>query len=84
MPPTPDADTSIAPILSVRRGQAIDFYKAAFGGTELFCLDAPDGTVVAYLSVGLAIFWLAEESPEHCNFSPESLWGRHHRPDHGR
>jgi PhnB protein len=68
--------TSIAPLLSVRRGaKAVDFYKAAFGATELFRLDAPDGAVVAQLSAEGAQFWVADESPEHLNFSPESLGG---------
>jgi len=67
---------SIAPMLSVRRGvQAIAFYKAAFGAGELFRLDSEDGAVVAQLSVGTAEFWLADESPEYLNFSPESLGG---------
>ena len=68
--------TSIAPMLSVRRGaQAIEFYKAAFGAGELFRIDSDDGAVVARLSVGGAEFWVADESPEHSNFSPESLGG---------
>lgn len=68
--------TSIAPMLSVRRGaQAVDFYKAAFGAVEAFRVDAPDGAVVARLSVDGAEFWVADESPEHQNFSPESLGG---------
>lgn len=33
------------------------------------------GEVVARLSVGGAEFWLADESPIHSNFSPESLKG---------
>lgn len=67
---------SIAPMLSVRRGaKAIEFYKAAFGAGELFRLDSEDGAVVAQLSVGAAEFWLADESPEYLNFSPESLGG---------
>jgi PhnB protein len=71
-----DPKTSIAPMLSVRRGAAaIDFYKAAFGAGELFRLDAEDGAVVARLSVGTAEFWVADESPENLNFSPESLGG---------
>jgi PhnB protein len=49
--------TSIAPMLSVRKGaKAIDFYKSAFGATETFRLDAPDGAVVARLSVQGAEF----------------------------
>ncbi|MBZ5665085.1 MAG: VOC family protein [Acidobacteriia bacterium] len=72
----PDPKTAIAPILSVRKGaKAIEFYKEAFGATELFRLDSDDGAVVARLSVGTAEFWLADESPEHKNFSPESLGG---------
>jgi PhnB protein len=71
----PDPKTSIAPMLSVRRGaQAVEFYKAAFGASELFLLEN-DGSVVAQLSVGGAEFWVADESPEHLNFSPESLGG---------
>jgi PhnB protein len=68
--------TSIAPLLAVRNGaRAIDFYKAAFGATELFRVDAEDGAVVATLSVNGAEFWVADESPEHANFSPETLGG---------
>ena len=67
---------SVAPMLSVRRGaQAIEFYKAAFGATEAFRIQDPAGAVVARLSVDGAEFWLADESPEHENYSPESLGG---------
>jgi PhnB protein len=63
-------------MLSVRNGsKAIDFYKAAFGATELFRLDSETGEVVARLAVETAEFWVADESPEHFNFSPESLGG---------
>jgi PhnB protein len=66
--------TSISPMLSVRHGaKAVEFYKAAFAAGELFRVEAPDGAVVARLSVGEAEFWVADESPEHKNFSPESL-----------
>jgi PhnB protein len=78
----PDADTetsfacSIAPMLSVRNGaRAVEFYKLAFGATEVFRIEAPDGAVVARLSVDGAEFWLSDESPEHGNFSPETLGG---------
>jgi PhnB protein len=63
-------------MLSVRRGpSAIEFYQAAFGAEILFRLDVPDGTVVARLAVDGAEFWVADESPAHQNFSPESLGG---------
>lgn len=68
--------SSIAPWLSVRNGaKAVEFYKSAFGATETFRIDAPDGAVVARLSVAGAEFWLGDESPQHHNFSPESLGG---------
>ncbi len=71
-----DPKTSIAPMLSVRNGaRAVAFYKTAFGAGELFRIDSEDGAVVARLSVGAAEFWVADESPEHLNFSPESLGG---------
>jgi PhnB protein len=63
-------------MLSVRNGsKAIEFYKAAFGATELFRVDSENGEVVARLSVETAEFWVADESPQHFNFSPQSLGG---------
>ena len=70
------AGASIAAMLSVRKGaQAVEFYKTAFGAREAFRLDGPDGGVIARLSVAGAEFWVADESPEHQNFSPETLGG---------
>ncbi|HZD50644.1 MAG TPA: VOC family protein [Silvibacterium sp.] len=67
--------TSIEPMLSVRNGaKAVEFYTAAFGADTLFRLD-DGGAVVAQLSAGGAVFWVADESPEHLNFSPETLGG---------
>ena len=67
---------SLAPMLSVRNGaRAVEFYKSAFGAIEVFKIEAPDGAVVARLSIEGAEFWLSDESPEHQNFSPESLGG---------
>lgn len=68
--------TAIAPMLSVRKGaQAVEFYKAAFGAVERFRIDGEDGSVVARLAVDEAEFWVADESPAHANFSPETLGG---------
>lgn len=68
--------TRISPFLSVRNGaKAVEFYKAAFAAEELFCITAPDGAVVARLAVARAEFWVSDESPEHKNFSPETLNG---------
>jgi PhnB protein len=66
---------SIAPWLSVRRSaEAVEFYKLAFGAKEVYRLDGGGG-VVARLSVDGPEFWLSDESPEHGNFSPETLSG---------
>src|SRR5262249_49065350 len=68
--------TSIAPMLSLRNGaRAIEFYKAALGAQEVVRIENDTGEVVARLSVNGAEFWLADEAPEHLNFSPESLGG---------
>ena len=66
----------IAPWLSVRGSRrALEFYKSAFGATEVFLLDGDDKGIVARLSVDGAEFWMSDESPEHRNFSPDSLGG---------
>ncbi len=71
----PSITTTIAPWLCVRAGaRAVEFYKAAFGATELFLMGEGD-SVVARLSIQGAEFWLSDESPEHHNYSPESLGG---------
>ena len=68
--------TKISPMLSVRDGRrALEFYKTAFGARELYKMEDPEGSVVAQLSVQGAEFWIADESPPHQNFSPETLGG---------
>ena len=65
--------TTIAPWLSVRNGEkAVDFYKSAFGAIETYRLEAPDGGLVAKLSVDGAEFWLSGESSDDGDLSPES------------
>ena len=68
-----DLRTAITATLSVRDwDRAVEFYKAAFGATELYRVD---GGGVAQLAVDGAEFWVAEESPAHQNFSPQTLGG---------
>jgi PhnB protein len=63
-------------MLSVRQAaNAVEFYKTAFGARELFRIESETGHVVARLAVDEAEFWVADESPENKNFSPESLGG---------
>jgi len=69
---------SIAPQLSVRGGlAAVRFYQAAFGAKVVYQVGgtADNPSVVAQLSVGGASFWVADESPKHDNFSPETIGG---------
>jgi PhnB protein len=67
---------SVAPMLSVRGGaRAVRFYQAALGAVEVYRVEDPGGAVVARLAVEGAEFWVADESPAHGNFSPESLGG---------
>jgi PhnB protein len=78
-----DAKTSssfrscVTATLSVRNwARAVDFYKMAFGAIELYRV--PGGGVAQLAlapSDGGAEIWVAEESPQHLNFSPESLGG---------
>ena len=58
-----------------RRSRAIEFYQTAFGAETKFRVEDNAGAVVAELSVGESAFWLVDESPEHQNFSPETLGG---------
>jgi PhnB protein len=68
----------IMPELSVRNGlAALRFYAEAFGAVITYQVGGtPDNeSVVAQLAIGPAAFWVADESPEHENFSPESAGG---------
>ena len=68
--------TALEPLLSVRGGKsALEFYKNAFGAEIARLIESGTGEVVAQLSVEGASFWMADESPAHENFSPESIGG---------
>ena len=69
---------SIVPQLSVRGGiAAVRFYREAFGAEVDYQVGGtPENqALVAQLSVAGAAFWVADESPAHENYSPESLGG---------
>ena len=75
---TSRAEPSVSAQLSVRRGRAaVEFYREAFGAEEIYRVGGTDRheAVVSQLAVGETTFWVADESPEHQNFSPESLGG---------
>jgi PhnB protein len=74
----PPAAPGIEVQLSVRHGrEAVAFYEAAFGAQTCFRVGGTDELpeVVAELQVGSTRFWVEDESPEHGNFSPETIGG---------
>jgi len=75
--PIPEGFHTITPRMFVRgAASAIEFYKQAFGATELGRHADPDGKIVnADIRIGDSIISLAEESPELGNHSPQSLGG---------
>ena len=69
---------SLIPQLSVRGGlAALAFYRAAFGAEIDYQVGGTgeNQSVVAQLSIEGAAFWVADESPQHGNYSPESVGG---------
>ena len=55
---------------------AIEFYKRAFGATELYRIPMPGGTLGhAEIKIGGAIIMLSDEFPDHGSVSPQRLGG---------
>ena len=75
--PIPEGYRSVTPYLCCRNaGAAIDFYKKAFGATEVMRMGAPDGKVGhAEIQIGDSRVMLADEFPEMGFLSPQSLGG---------
>ena len=75
--PVPETRVSATPYLSVRDASAaIEFYKKAFGATEVMRFAQPGGRVGhAEIDIGGARIFLADEFPEIDFRSPESLGG---------
>lgn len=75
--PIPDGYHTLSPYLIVRSAaDALDFYKKAFGATELCRLNMPDGKIGhAEFKIGDSIFMISDESPQCPSTSPETLGG---------
>ena len=73
--PMPDGFHVITPYLIVKgAADAIEYYKNAFGATELMRLPQPDGRVGhAELKIGDSVFMLADEFPEMKIVGPATL-----------
>jgi PhnB protein len=75
--PVPEGYSTATPYLIITgAASAIEFYKKAFGATELMRVAQPDGKIGhAEIKIGSSIVMLAEESPEMGYRSPQSLGG---------
>ena len=77
MKPTPEGMHSVTPhLVCAGAAQAIDFYKQAFGATELARLPGPQGKIMhAAVRIGDSTVMLADEMPEYGSLGPKSLKG---------
>ena len=75
--PIPDGYHTVTPYLIVKgAANAIEFYKQAFGASEVMRIDGPDGKVGhAEISIGDSRVMLADEFPDMGALSPKSLGG---------
>jgi PhnB protein len=75
--PIPDGYHSVTPYLSIKdAANAIEFYKRAFGATELFRLVAPSGEIGhAEIKIGDSQIMLADPCEEGTFRNPQTLGG---------
>jgi len=74
--PIPDGYHSVTPYLIIKgASDAIEFYKKAFGATELFRMDHEGKVGHAELKIGDSPIMLADESTEMGYKSPTTLGG---------
>jgi PhnB protein len=75
--PIPDSYHTVTPYLIVKgAGEAIEFYKKAFGAKELSRFAMPGGKIGhAEIKIGDSPIMLADEFPEMGHKSPQSLDG---------
>ena len=75
--PIPDGYRTATPYLIVQgAAQAIEFYKRAFGATELLRMPDPQGRVAhAEIKIGDSVIMLADEHPAMGHRGPRALGG---------
>jgi PhnB protein len=75
--PIPEGYNSVTPYLIVDgAARAIEFYKQAFGATETFRMDGPEGKVGhAEIKIGDSHIMLADEHPEMGARGPKTVGG---------
>lgn len=75
--PIPDGYHTVTPYLIMKNASgAIEFYKKAFGATELFRMSGPNNKVMhAEIKIGDSIIMVADEFPEMGYTGPETRGG---------
>jgi PhnB protein len=74
--PIPDGYHSVTPYLIIKGASAaIDYYKKAFGATELFRMDHEGKVGHAELKIGDSPIMLADENPQMGYVGPQTLGG---------
>ena len=75
--PIPNGYHTVTPYFTVRNAAAaLDFYRTAFGATEVMRFDMPDGGVAhAEIQIGDSRVMLGDENPDFGNKSPQTLGG---------
>jgi PhnB protein len=69
-------DVELTPFLTVKNARSIvEFYKKAFGATELSRQSAPTGQFIIEMSVDGERFYAVDENPSAFNLSPTTLGG---------
>ena len=73
----PTGYAGVTPYLIIRdAARALEFYKKAFGATEVMRFPAPGGKIGhAEIKIGDGVVMLADESPEMGHKSPQALGG---------
>jgi len=75
--PIPEGYRSITPYLVVKgAARAMEFYKQAFGATEILRIPGPNNTIMhAETRIGDCVIMLADEMPNGPYRSPEAFGG---------
>ena len=75
--PIPEGFHTVTPYMTIKdAASAIEFYKEAFGATEIFRWAEPDGRVRhAEVVIGDSPIMLTDEAPDFGMNSPQSLGG---------
>ncbi|HKQ37623.1 MAG TPA: VOC family protein [Verrucomicrobiae bacterium] len=73
----PEGHHTVTPYLAIKNGvKALEFYKKAFGATEVQKLITPDGRLGhAEIRLGDSIIMMSDEFPEFGGKAPDTLGG---------